>query len=272
LAAALPRTTEVKAKGEATSASKLQPQKPDTTRLVSTVPPSSAHASAPRRAGADPLDEAIPGVPRAISSKSKTIVALVAALAVLLAVVGGLSALRARQQQLSDEARARAATTGPEATARRIGIPPPRPIDVEPSPTESALATQPAAPPTSSSMVASSAPAEVASRAMPASAPPQMRRTPTPQESLAEPKPEHTGGSLVAQASHALERGATARAIDLARQAVSSNPSDADAWLTLGAAYQASGNAGEAREAYANCVAHARTANVSECRLYAAPR
>jgi hypothetical protein len=35
---------------------------------------------------------------------------------------------------------------------------------------------------------------------------------------------------------------------------------------TLGAAYQASGNGGAARDAYKNCVAQAKSANVSECR------
>jgi len=48
------------------------------------------------------------------------------------------------------------------------------------------------------------------------------------------------------------------------------SPTDADAWLTLGAAYAASGNANAAREAYRSCVARAHTTNVSECRVLAA--
>jgi Flp pilus assembly protein TadD len=71
------------------------------------------------------------------------------------------------------------------------------------------------------------------------------------------------------QASHALSRGATAHAVQLARQAVSANPGNADAWLTLGAAFQASGNPAAARDAYQGCVLQARTANVSECRMLA---
>jgi Flp pilus assembly protein TadD len=81
--------------------------------------------------------------------------------------------------------------------------------------------------------------------------------------------PAPAGGSLTAQASHALARGATARAVELARQAVAANPSNADAWLTLAAAYMASGNPGAARAAYASCIAQAHTPNVSECRVLA---
>jgi Flp pilus assembly protein TadD len=80
---------------------------------------------------------------------------------------------------------------------------------------------------------------------------------------------EQGGGSLVTQASRALSRGQTGKAVELARKATVSAPADADAWLTLGAALQASGNASAARDAYASCVAQAKTANVSECRVLA---
>jgi Flp pilus assembly protein TadD len=58
-----------------------------------------------------------------------------------------------------------------------------------------------------------------------------------------------------------------ARAIALARQATQAHPADADAWLRLGAAYEASGDAASARRAYVRCVALAHGPNVSECRL-----
>ena len=79
------------------------------------------------------------------------------------------------------------------------------------------------------------------------------------------------GGSALSQASRALAKGDTTRAVALARQAVSGNPTNADAWLTLGAALQASGNGGAARDAYKSCVAQAHTANVNECRMLAGP-
>jgi Flp pilus assembly protein TadD len=85
----------------------------------------------------------------------------------------------------------------------------------------------------------------------------------------AETRPEPGSGSLVAQASRALRNGTLVKAVDLARQAVSANPSDAEAWLTLGAAYQATGDSASARQAYQSCVERARTADVGECRLLA---
>jgi Flp pilus assembly protein TadD len=63
--------------------------------------------------------------------------------------------------------------------------------------------------------------------------------------------------------------GNLVRAVDLARQAVNASPGNADAWLTLGAAYQATGDAASAREAYRRCVEKAHTANVSDCRVLA---
>jgi cytochrome c-type biogenesis protein CcmH/NrfG len=57
--------------------------------------------------------------------------------------------------------------------------------------------------------------------------------------------------------------------MDLARQAVSSNPGDANAWLVLGAASQASGDATGARQAYQSCVARAHGPNVNDCRALA---
>ena len=83
--------------------------------------------------------------------------------------------------------------------------------------------------------------------------------------------PTPGGGSPLSQASRALAKGDTPRAITLARQAVAGNPGNADAWLTLGAAYQASGNGAAARDAYKSCVAQAHSANVNECRILSGP-
>jgi len=79
--------------------------------------------------------------------------------------------------------------------------------------------------------------------------------------------PPETTESLVGQAQRALAVGATARALTLARQAVREAPQDADAWLTLGAAFQAAGDTVSAREAYRDCVGQAHTVNVSDCRV-----
>jgi cytochrome c-type biogenesis protein CcmH/NrfG len=71
------------------------------------------------------------------------------------------------------------------------------------------------------------------------------------------------------RANRALRTGAKERALELAHQAVQTNPGDADGWLMLGAAYQASGDRSAARDAYRSCVAQAHTVNVSDCRVLA---
>ena len=77
------------------------------------------------------------------------------------------------------------------------------------------------------------------------------------------------GGSLIAQASRAMQKGDRQLAVDLARQAVAQNPSNADAWLTLGAAYQSSGNGGAAKDAYRSCTKQAHSGNLNECYVLA---
>jgi DNA-binding response OmpR family regulator len=79
-------------------------------------------------------------------------------------------------------------------------------------------------------------------------------------------QPAAETGSLTQQAQRALERGQKERAIELARRATASSPGSADAWLTLGAAYDAAGNGGAAKAAYRNCVANGHGSNVSECK------
>ena len=68
------------------------------------------------------------------------------------------------------------------------------------------------------------------------------------------------------RAQHALDRGQAGAAIGLAQQATAQNPADAEAWLTLGGAYEMAGNHGAAMRAFRNCVAKAQGARVSECK------
>ncbi len=68
------------------------------------------------------------------------------------------------------------------------------------------------------------------------------------------------------QAQKALELKLPQRAIDLARHAVRTNPKDAEAWLTLGAAYEAAGARERAKSAYRSCVDQGDGPRVSECR------
>lgn len=224
-----------------------------------------AHAESP--AGPDGTDGRVPGVPRQVSGAAKRVVASVVALAAILVVAGGLRAMQVRQQREADDARTRPADTA----AAAIQSAPAWPVV---TPTASAADT---APPGTSAAPASADTGSVASPGAAVDAndmaihppvdvpplPPVIARE-TPIEGHDAP-----GASIVSQANHALARGATERALTLARQAVAANPSDADAWLILGAACQSSGDSAGAHEAYNNCLQRAHTANISECRLLA---
>jgi Flp pilus assembly protein TadD len=52
----------------------------------------------------------------------------------------------------------------------------------------------------------------------------------------------------------------------MARRATQQDPANAEAWLTLGAAYDAVGNRAQAHLAYKNCVDSGRGARVGECK------
>ncbi len=221
---------------------------------IATDPPRRAATVRPVREGR------VPGVPRQITPAAKTTVAAALGVAVVIVVAGGLRAIQIRQERLADEARARPTESAPAEVT----------VPAWPAVTPTASATGTASPIIMGieTTISAPAPTEIAAPRDP-SAPPSpvtVIRDQAPQESpIGGPDP--TGGSLVTQANHALARGAKARALALAHQAVAANPADADAWLTLGAACQASGNAGAARDAYRSCVARAQTPNVSECRL-----
>jgi CheY-like chemotaxis protein len=207
----------------------------------------------------------VPGMPRQVSRSAKTTVAVVVALAVVLVVAGGLRAMQAHQDQLADEARARPADTATvEAPTppKWPAVTPTASVPVESTP-------MPTAPPVTTDFPASSA-------LVPGMPSPSLSLAPAPlatgpRGETAIEGHDPSGLSLVSQADRALVRGATARALVLARQAVTANPDDADAWLTLGAACQSSGDVAGARDAYRNCVARAHTANISECRLLLRP-
>ncbi|HEY3817364.1 MAG TPA: response regulator [Polyangiaceae bacterium] len=313
--------TEANAKLEVkTPHSKRQPAKteplkvpPAVARPIASVPaPAPALApppTVPTRSAAPPRDELdderIAGLPRKVSPQAKRIVIIVVALAVILSVVGGLQALRARQDREIEAMNARdlartektaevvpppAVTANATETASAATAAASAPVasaSSEPAASASAApvetAAAPASAPTETAPVAATAAVAPPATAIPvATAAPQPAPThvaaaqPVPAAAPAHETPVDTGlvpggGSPLSQASKALAKGETARAVTLARQAVSGNPSNADAWLTLGAALQASGNGGAARDAYKSCVAQAHSANVNECRMLAGP-
>lgn len=67
-------------------------------------------------------------------------------------------------------------------------------------------------------------------------------------------------------ARRALEHGRNADAVDAGRRSVDLDPTDGEAWLLLGAAYQEQGKSGDARRAYASCVKEGKRGPLEECR------
>jgi Flp pilus assembly protein TadD len=74
------------------------------------------------------------------------------------------------------------------------------------------------------------------------------------------------------QAQKALEGergGSASRAADLASRATKRDPTNAEAWLTLGAAYHTLGNRAQEQQAYRSCAKQATGPRVAECRALA---
>lgn len=67
-------------------------------------------------------------------------------------------------------------------------------------------------------------------------------------------------------AKAALERGANAVAIQAGERSVALDPSDGEAWLVLGGAYQAMGNNGQAKRCYTACTTQGKKGPLSDCK------
>lgn len=67
------------------------------------------------------------------------------------------------------------------------------------------------------------------------------------------------------RAKRALESGRLKEAVVAGERSVSLDPTDADAWLYLGAAYQEQGDQGNANRCYRACLAQGTHGNKSEC-------
>jgi len=75
-----------------------------------------------------------------------------------------------------------------------------------------------------------------------------------------------SAGQAKEAAKAALDHGANGAAISAGERSVVLDGSDAEAWLVLGAAYQATGNVGHAKSCYDACVSHGSKGPVDECR------
>jgi CheY-like chemotaxis protein len=222
--------------------------------------------------------DGVAGVPRHVSARTKAIVASAVGLAALIGIVGGFRALQARQETLSEREHAAAVASAAEVTPAgppvRSAIPVPTAeatIASGASPSAPSVSTTEAQTPPARGIdapfVTSGTSAPATSEPSAAAAIPAIPGAGA--EKALDVGPESPGGSLVMRANRALRTGAKERALELAHQAVQVNPGDADGWLMLGAAYQASGDRSAARDAYRTCVAQAHTVNVSDCRVLA---
>jgi Flp pilus assembly protein TadD len=63
----------------------------------------------------------------------------------------------------------------------------------------------------------------------------------------------------------ALERGRLTEAVEAGERAVALDPTDGEAWLILGAAYQSKGNSKDARRCYKSCVQEGKRGPRNEC-------
>ena len=86
-----------------------------------------------------------------------------------------------------------------------------------------------------------------------------------PQADMPPEKPKNAWQEKQA-AKAALERGSNAAAIAAGERSVALDASDAEAWLVLGAAYQAMGNVAMAKRSFHSCVSQGKKGPVSDCR------
>ena len=148
----------------------------------------------------------------------------------------------------------------PRAAAAMQVAPPP----VAPKAIETALPVEAVPPPADPPV------AEAPAAAEPATPTPTPTPTATaqtdPAADTAAPEPDPKEAAKAKHASQlALERGKAADAIEAGEQSVSLDPSDAEAWLILGAAYQEKGDIKNARRSFRSCLDQGKRGPKWEC-------
>lgn len=213
----------------------------------------------------EPPQEEAPVVPRTRSPAATRLVGVAIAIAAAILVAGVVRNFSSRADKNAEPSKAHAAAP---QTATQV-LPPPEATTARADPATTGGAAAAASDPSEANAAATPAyPSAFASDLPPGAATPAVSAAPAGAETALD-VPANPGTTLVGQAHEQLKRGNTSRAVELSRQAVAANPADADAWLTLAAAYQASGNAPGAQQAYKSCVAQAKSAGVSHCRVLA---
>jgi CheY-like chemotaxis protein len=242
--------------------------------------PSSAPWVREAHPGSEPPDDGdvrAAGVPRAVRKATKRIGGAVVGVAAVLGIVVFLHSVRDRQMGEAEQARGTTAVAVP-ATPSVVApsAKPSAPVAASVAPGDDSRPAEPLA--KVSEGVAGTAAAL-------APAPPG---DPTPQDLNAAARPApiasprdvremlldtgvalHSRSPLVRDAQRRLLKGDALHGSEVAQKAASSEPFDADGWLTLAAARLVVGDRAGAAEAYSACMAQARTSGVTDCRVLA---
>jgi hypothetical protein len=134
----------------------------------------------------------------------------------------------------------------------------------QPAPADPPAATETAAAAATRAPTEQAPPAAVPGPAEAASAPAEP--PPTSTDSTEAPTPDPKEAAKAKRASQAaLERGKLADAIESGERSVALDPSDAEAWLILGAAYQEKGDQKNARRSFKSCLEQGRRGPKWEC-------
>jgi DNA-binding response OmpR family regulator len=226
--------------------------------------------SLPGAVAAEPLEETAPSqtrmAQRSQASRRQAVVFLALFASVMLLGVAYMRYEDARAKRALQPHPPTALSSTPIALGPAVAPLPPTAIasnDIPPPPPESALpvASASAPPIASASASAGAMAAPPASVSAAPSATPPVAASASAAPPSAVPAPE-----LVRQAQRALERGRTASAIELSLRATEVDPTNAEAWLTLGAAYDTQGSHAKARAAYRSCVDRGKGGTRAECR------
>jgi CheY-like chemotaxis protein len=244
-------------------------------------------------AAAEEDEPQVAGVPRRINPRSKRIVAVSVAAAAFICIAGGARALSLSHQRAAETAAWHAGSGVAAGHAASVESVPPPSAPSAPSMGIPAGSVEPAAAiavppapsddPNANAALAAAEPPNGADALKPLAAPPGAAApspgspgpanpgsiVPAGESVLPFSGPPRTRGrsALVADAEQALLKGAVDRAVELATKATTETPEDADAWLALGAAHRAAHEMAAARQDYRNCVAHAVTPGITDCRV-----
>jgi len=155
------------------------------------------------------------------------------------------------------------------------------PAEQAPAPTEQRAIAEPQATAPAATETAAAAPTQApAEQAVPAAAPPpeeaasatappakdETAVAPTATDTEEAPTPDPKEAAKAKRASQAaLERGKVADAIESGERSVALDPTDAEAWLILGAAYQTKGDQKNARRSFKSCLEQSKRGPKWEC-------